>query len=134
MNIAWWHRLSAPTGWLGPEDADGLRFDAEPAEQAFAAITGPWQRAARSARWNPCYGRHLVTGLRRAGLGQVAGRARRDYQPAGGAWLAARLGIERLREHIQREGASQGGLDDALAAMNDPARTIIGGPVVPAWG
>jgi transposase, IS5 family len=38
-------------GWLGPEDADGLRFDAEPAEQAFAAITGPWQPAARSARW-----------------------------------------------------------------------------------
>jgi SAM-dependent methyltransferase len=36
-------------GWLVLEDADGLRFDAEPANQAFAAITGPWQRAARAA-------------------------------------------------------------------------------------
>jgi SAM-dependent methyltransferase len=31
-------------GWLVLEDAAGLRFDAEPAEQAFAAITGPWHR------------------------------------------------------------------------------------------
>jgi chemotaxis methyl-accepting protein methylase len=30
-------------GWLVLEDADGLRFEAEPPEKAFAAITGPWQ-------------------------------------------------------------------------------------------
>jgi SAM-dependent methyltransferase len=121
-------------GWLLLEDADGLRFDAEPAEQAFAAITGPWQRAARAAGWNPCYGRHLVTDLQRAGLGRAAGRAHRDYRPGGGAWLVARLGIERLRGHIQREGASQADLDHALAALDDPARTIIGAPIVTAWG
>jgi SAM-dependent methyltransferase len=121
-------------GWLVLEDADGLLFDAEPAEPAFAAITGLWQRAARAAGWNPCYGRYLVTDLRRAGLGRVAGRAHRDYQPGGGAWLVARLGIERLRDQIQREGASQADLDNALAALNDPARTVIGAPIVTAWG
>jgi hypothetical protein len=31
------------------EDADGPRFDAEPAEQAFAAITGPRARLGRVA-------------------------------------------------------------------------------------
>jgi chemotaxis methyl-accepting protein methylase len=62
-------------GWLILEDADGLLFDAEPAEKAFAAITGPWQRAALAAGWNPCYGRYLMTGLQQAGLDQVAGRA-----------------------------------------------------------
>src|SRR5207248_1594606 len=121
-------------GWLVLEDADGLRFDAEPAEKAFAAITGPWQRAALAAGWNPCYGRCLVTDLQRAGLGRVAGRAHRDYQPGGGAWVVARLGIERMREHMHGEGASQADLDDALAALGDPTRTIIGGPIVTAWG
>jgi SAM-dependent methyltransferase len=121
-------------GWLVLEDADGLRFDAEPAHPAFAAITGPWQRAALAARWNPCYGRHLVADLQRAGLGQVAGRAYRGYQPGGPAWLVARLGIERMRDHLQGEGASPADLDDALAALDDPTRTIIGAPIVTAWG
>lgn len=121
-------------GWLVLEDADGLRFDAEPAHQAFAAITEPWQRAALAAGWNPCYGRHLVADLQRAGLGQVAGRAHRSYQPGGGAWLVARLGIERMRVHIQREGARPADLDDTLAALDDPTRTIIGAPIATAWG
>ncbi len=122
-------------GWLVLEDADGLRFDAEPPEKAFAAITGPWQRAARAAGWNPCYGRHLVTDLQSAGLDRAAGRAHRDYRPeGGGAWLVARLGIERMRGQLQGEGASHADLDDALAAMGDPARTIIGAPIVTAWG
>src|SRR5712691_411168 len=121
-------------GWLVLEDADGLLFDAEPAEKAFAAITGPWQQAAQAAGWNPCYGRYLVTGLQRAGLGRVAGRAHRSYQPGGDAWLAARLGIERLHDRIQHEGASQADLDDAVAALNDQTRTIIGAPIVTAWG
>lgn len=121
-------------GWLVLEDADGLRFDAEPGHRAFAAITGPWERAARAAGWNACYGRDLVADLRRAGLGQVAGRAYRDHRPGGGAWLVARLGIERMRDHIQREGASPADLDDALAALDDPTRTIIGAPIVTAWG
>jgi SAM-dependent methyltransferase len=120
-------------GWLVLEDADGLRFDAEPPEQSFAAITGPWQRAARAAGWNPCYGRYLVADLRRAGLDQEAGRAHRNYQPGGGAWLAARLGIERMRSQIQQEGASSADLDHALAALEDPARTIIGAPIITAW-
>jgi hypothetical protein len=68
-------------GWLVLEDADGLRFDAEPAHPALPAITGPWQRAALAAGWDPCYGRHLVADLQRAALGQVAGRAYRGYQP-----------------------------------------------------
>jgi len=67
-------------GWLVLEDADGLRFDAEPAHQSFAAIAGPGQRAARAAGWNPCYGRDLVADMQRAGLGQVAGRAHRDHR------------------------------------------------------
>jgi hypothetical protein len=63
-------------GWLILEDADGLLFDAEPAEKAYAAITGPWRRAALAAGWNPCYGRYLVADLRRPGLA---------------GWLAARI-------------------------------------------
>jgi SAM-dependent methyltransferase len=121
-------------GWLVPADADGLRFDAEPSEQAFAAITGPWQRAALAAGWNPCYGRSLVADLRRAGLGRVAGRAHRDYGPGGSAWLVARLGLERLRGQVEQQGASRADLDDALAALDDPARTVIGAPIVTAWG
>lgn len=121
-------------GWLILEDADGLRFDAEPAEQAFAAIAGPWQQAALACGWNPCYGRHLVADLQRAGLGRVAGRAHRDYQPGGNAWLVARLGIQRLRDQIHREGASQADLDKALTALIDQTRTIIGGPIVTVWG
>jgi SAM-dependent methyltransferase len=123
-----------PGGWLILEDADGLLFDAEPAEKAFAAIAGPWQRAALAAGWNPLYGRYLVTDLQRAGLGRVAGRAHRSYRPGGGAWLVARLGIERMRDQIRHEGASQGDLDAALAAMDDQTRTVIGGPIVTAWG
>ena len=121
-------------GWLLLEDADGLLFDAEPVEKAFAAITGPWQRAALATGWNPCYGRYLVADLQRAGLDRVAGRAHRSYLPGGQAWLAARLGLERMRDHIQREGASPADLDGALAALDDQTRTVIGGPVVTAWG
>lgn len=121
-------------GWLIVEDADGLLFDAEPAERAFAAITEPWQRAALACGWNPCYGRYLPTDLQRAGLGQVAGRAHRSYQPGGEAWLVARLGVERMRARIQHQGASQADLDDALAALDDQSRTIIGAPIVTAWG
>jgi SAM-dependent methyltransferase len=121
-------------GWLVLEDADGLLFDAEPPEPAFAAITGPWQRAAQAAGWNPLYGRHLVAGLQRAGLDQVAGRAHRSYQPGGPAWLTARLGLERMREQIQHQGASHADLDDAQAALGDQTRTIIGAPIVTAWG
>lgn len=121
-------------GWLILEDADGLMFDAEPAEKAFAAIAGPWQRAALAAGWNPLYGRYLVADLQRAGLGRVAGRAHRSYQPGGDAWLVARLGIERMRDQIQHEGASQDDLDAALAALDDQTRTVIGAPIVTAWG
>jgi SAM-dependent methyltransferase len=121
-------------GWLLLEDAAGLLFDAEPAHQAFAAIAGPWQRAALAAGWDPRYGRHLVTDLQRAGLGQVAGRAHQAYQPGGHAWLAARLGLERLRAQIRHEGAGQADLNDALAALDDHNRVIIGPPVVTAWG
>jgi hypothetical protein len=121
-------------GWLILEVADGLLFDAEPAEKAFAAITGPWQRAALAAGWSPCYGRYLVADLRRAGLGGVAGRAHRDYRPGGGAWLIARLGIERMRGQVEHDGASQADLDDAVAASDDPARTVIGAPIVAALG
>ena len=121
-------------GWLLLEDADGLRFDAEPAEKALAALTGPWQRAALAAGWNPCYGRYLVTDLQRAALGRVAGRAHRSYQPGGQAWLVARLGIERMRNQIHRQGASQADLNDALAALDDQTRTVIGAPIVTAWG
>ena len=121
-------------GWLIVEDADGLLFDAEPAEKAFAAITEPWQQAARAAGWNPCYGRYLVTGLQRAGLSQVGGRAHRSYRPGGQAWLLARLGIERMREQIHHQGASHADLDHALAALDDHTRTIIGAPIVTAWG
>jgi hypothetical protein len=117
-------------GWLLLEDADGLLFDAEPAAKAFAAIAGPWQRAALAAGWNPLYGRCLVTDLRMAGLGRVAGRAHRSYQPGGEAWLAARLGLERMRDQIRHEGASQDDLDAALAALDDHTRTVIGGPIV----
>lgn len=123
-----------PGGWLILEDADGLLFDAQPAEQAFAAIARPWQRAARAAGWNPCYGRSLVPGLQHAGLGQVGGRAHRSYQPGGQAWLVARLGIERMRGQIRLQGATQANLDDALAALDDQTRTIIGAPIVTAWG
>jgi SAM-dependent methyltransferase len=121
-------------GWLLVEDADGLLFDAEPAEKAFAAIAGPWQRAALAAGWNPLYGRYLLTDMHRVGLGRVAGRAHRSYQSGGEAWLAARLGLERMRDQIQHEGASQGDLDAALAALDDRTRTVIGGPIVTAWG
>ena len=121
-------------GWLILEDADGLLFDAEPAERAFAAISGPWQRAAQAAGWNPVYGRHLVTDLQQAGLAQVGGRAHRSYQPGGNAWLTARLGLTRMREQIHHQGASQTDLDKALAALNDQTRTIIGAPIVTAWG
>ena len=87
-----------------------------------------------AAGWNPLYGRYLVTDLQRAGLGRVAGRAHRSYQPGGGAWLVARLGIERMRDQIRHEGASQGDLNAALAALDDQTRTAIGGPIVTAWG
>ena len=39
-----------------------------------------------------------------------------------------------MRDHIQREGASPADLDGALAALDDPTRTIIGAPIVTAWG
>jgi SAM-dependent methyltransferase len=121
-------------GWLILEDADGLGFDAEPPVAALPAITGPWHQAALAAGWNPRYGRHLVTDLHRAGLGQVAGRAHRSYQPGGGAWAGARLGVERMRDQIRHAGASCADLDDALAALADPTRIIMGGPIVTAWG
>ena len=84
-------------GWLILEDADGLGFDAEPPVEALPAIAGPWHQAALAAGLNPLYGRHLVTDLQSAGLDQVAGRAHRSYQPGGGAWAGARLGVERMR-------------------------------------
>jgi hypothetical protein len=80
------------------------------------------------------YGRYLVAGLQQAGLDQMAGRTHRSYQPGGDAWLAARLGLERMREQLQRQGASRADLDEVQAALNDPTRTIIGAPIVTAWG
>jgi SAM-dependent methyltransferase len=121
-------------GWLILEDADGLGFDAEPAVPALPAITGPWHRAALTAGWNPLYGRHLVTDLVRAGLGQVTGRAHRSYQLGGDAWTGARLGLQRMRDQIRDAGASRADLDDALAALADPTRIILGAPIVTAWG
>jgi len=64
----------------------------------------------------------------------VVGRAHRSYQPGGRAWLAAWLGIERSRDHIQHQGASPADLDAALAALNDHTRIITGAPIVTAWG
>jgi SAM-dependent methyltransferase len=121
-------------GWLILEDADGLGFDSEPPVNALSAITGPWQRAALAAGWNPLYGRHLVTDLQQSGLVQVAGRAHRSYQPGGDPWAGARLGIERMRDQIRNAGASPADLDDAMAALADPTQIIIGAPIVTAWG
>jgi SAM-dependent methyltransferase len=121
-------------GWLVLEDADGLLFEAEPEVSALAEIAGPWHRAALQAGWNPLYGRQLAASLQRAGLGRVAGWAHRSYQPGGRAWAGARLGLERMQEQIRQAGASRGDLDDALAALDDPARIIMGGPIITAWG
>jgi SAM-dependent methyltransferase len=121
-------------GWLILEDADGLGFDAEPAVQALSAITGPWHQAALAAGWNPGYGRYLVSELQRAGLDQVGGRAHRSYQPGGDAWAGVRLGVERMRDQIRHAGASCAEIDDALAALADSTRIIVGGPIVTAWG
>ena len=38
------------------------------------------------------------------------------------------------REQIHQQGASQADLDDALAALTDHNRTIIGAPITTAWG
>jgi hypothetical protein len=91
--------------------------------RAFSADQHHWPGAGR---WN--------RDPRRAGLSQVGGRAHRSYQPGGHAWLVARLGIERLRGQIHQQGASQADLDEALAALDDHTRTIIGAPIVTAWG
>ena len=64
----------------------------------------------------------------------MAGRAHRSYQRGGDAWAGARLGVQRMRDQIRCAGASQADLDDALAALADPSRIIIGGPIVTAWG
>jgi SAM-dependent methyltransferase len=121
-------------GWLILEDADGLIFEAVPAANALAALAGPWQRAARAAGWDPSYGRRLVTDLQRAGLDHLAGRAHRSYEYGGDSWAGAQLGIQRMREQIQHAGAPRASVDQALAALADPARLIIGGPIVTAWG
>ena len=39
-----------------------------------------------------------------------------------------------MRDQIRHDGASQGDLDAALAALDDQTRTVIGGPIVTAWG
>lgn len=39
-----------------------------------------------------------------------------------------------MRGQIRQHGASQADLDDALAALDDHTRTIIGAPIVTAWG
>ena len=120
-------------GWLILEDADGLLFDAGPRKGLRGGHRAVGAgRAGR--RVEPLLRRYLVTGLQQAGLDRVAGRAHRTCQPGGGAWLVARLGIDRMRDHIRREGASQADLGDALAALNDQTRVIIGAPVVTAWG
>ena len=121
-------------GWLILEDADGLVFDADPAASALPAIAGPWYRAALAAGWNPGYGRCLLTDMWRAGLGQVAGRAHRSYESGGAAWASAGLGIERMRDRICQAGASYADIDSALTALADPARIIMGAPIVTAWG
>ena len=87
-----------------------------------------------AAGWNPLYGRRLVSDLQRDGLEQVAGRAHRSCQPGGDAWAGARLGVERMRDQIRHAGASCADLDEALAALADPTRVIMGGPIVTAWG
>jgi hypothetical protein len=110
-------------GWLILEDADGLLFDADPAENAFTAIAGPWQRAAAATGWNPCYGRYLVADLQRAGLGRVAGRAHRDYQPEG--CLARLTSTMSWRRWTIQSGPSSGRPSSprgasALIAKRDP--------------
>jgi len=124
----------AAGGWLVLEDADGLGFDAEPPVKALSAITGPWHQAALAAGWDPLYGRQLVTDLHAAGLDQVAGRAHRSYQHGGDAWAGTRLGLQRMGDQIRHAGASCADLDEALAALADPARIILGAPIVTAWG
>ena len=74
----------------------------------------------------------MLTDLQRAGLAQVAGRAHRSHQPGGDAWAGTRLGVQRMRDQIRRAGASLADLDDALAALADPSRIVIGGPIVTA--
>jgi SAM-dependent methyltransferase len=123
-----------PDGWLVLEDADGLLFEAEPIAPALAAIAAPWHRAALAAGWDPGYGRRLVTDLQHAGLLHVAGRAHRSYELGGEAWTVARMGLDRLRDQIHQAGASQDDLNDALAALADGTRVIIGAPIVTAWG
>ena len=39
-----------------------------------------------------------------------------------------------MREQIHQQGASHADLDHALAALDDHTRTIIGAPIVTAWG
>ncbi len=124
----------APGGWLVLEDAGGLGFAAEPAAGSLAALTGPWERAARQAGWDPGYGRRLVAELRRAGLERVAGWSHRSIQPGGEAWAGARLGLDRLRDQVRQAGAAPAEIEDALSVLADPGRVITGAPIVTAWG
>jgi hypothetical protein len=50
------------------------------------------------------------------------------------AGSAAKMRVWRLRDRIQRAGASRADLDDALAALAGQTRTVIGAPSLTAWG
>jgi SAM-dependent methyltransferase len=125
-----------PGGWLVLEDysfeAAGVNPENELLERVTDAVLGFMSRAG----FDPECGRKLVHELEGMGLEDVDadGRAR-VYRGGSPGTAFMRLSLESLREPLVEEGLlTDGDIEAALAAANDPANVFVSPLMIAAWG
>jgi SAM-dependent methyltransferase len=131
------HKLASalnPGGVLVVEDTDSLNLQVDPPVAGVAAVCRAWESAARSIGWDPCLGGRLVADLTSCDLTGVEAVPNRKKAPGGPAFEAVRLGLIRLHDQIVASGVNAAAVAGVVAALDDPAHTITGAPVVTAWG
>jgi SAM-dependent methyltransferase len=123
-------------GWLLAEDVVFPPPHIAPESPVLTKVNTASEAAFRAAGADPCYGLQLPADLADAGLVDVACHARVPIVSSGTAMVdLLALSLEHLRSRFESAGLlTADDVDEALAALREPGRTLLAPIMVAAWG
>ena len=125
-----------PGGWLLIEDYDWTSYGPDPASDVIERVGNAIFDLMGAAGFDPYFGRQLLREFQARGLADVGAEGRMLLMGTDHPGTAFyRLSLVSLRDAVVERGVvTEGEVNEALAAFEDPDRSIVSPTMVAAWG